>query len=362
MNSALLRILLLVGGASAATSVAAGLSRLGVDIGTPAAWTVRHGPLLVVGFFTTMIGLERAVAFGRIWTLVAPTLAAISGVAQLAGLPAAPWMAAASALGLVVINAAIVSRQAAAFTWLMLAASGLLTYGHVLWAAGRPIPLVVPFWMAFFILTIAAERLELSRMAPVPRWARRLLIAAATLLVVVTMLQSLPTGTAGIPRWSAVAMGCLIAAIGLWQLRFDLARSTVRHPGQTRYIASAVLTGSAWLVPTGALMAISGLPPAGALYDAVLHGVFVGYVFSMVFAHATIVLPAVARLRAPFTPVLYVPLALLHATLIARIVGDLTASFWLRRVGAVGNAAALVLFAATMTTAAMRASRVAHAA
>ena len=34
-----------------------------------------------------------------------------------------------------------------------------------------------------------------------------------------------------------------------------------------------------------------------------------GFVFSMVFGHAPIVLPAVARLRLPYHPVLYLPLA-----------------------------------------------------
>ena len=35
--------------------------------------------------------------------------------------------------------------------------------GNGLWLAGRPIYAVVPWWVGFLVLTIAGERLELSR-------------------------------------------------------------------------------------------------------------------------------------------------------------------------------------------------------
>jgi hypothetical protein len=94
----------------------------------------------------------------------------------------------------------------------------------------------------------------------------------------------------------------------------------------------------------GLILVLGGFPPAGPVYDAVLHAIFVGFVLSMVFAHAAIILPAVARIEIPFHPALYVPLAALHVTVAARIVGDLAGLPSLRRSGGMGNAIALVLF------------------
>ena len=78
-------------------------------------------------------------------------------------------------------------------------------------------------------------------------------------------------------------------------------------------------------------------------YDAALHAIFVGFVFSMVFGHAPVILPAVLRVRFPYHPVLYLPLALLHASLAVRVFVSTAAGAW-------GNAAAIALFIATAAT------------
>lgn len=333
------RGILLVVAAAAVTAVLAGLARFGVVIGWGAAHAVGHGPLFVLGVFGTVIALERAVAIGTALALVAPGLGAVAAVAMLTHLSWAPWAAAASGLALVFVNAAIVRRQAVAFTWLMLVASVLLGVGETAWALGRPLLEVLPTWLAFFVLTIVAERLELSRLAPTPRWANHLLIALGSVLA--ASACGLLVGSSLVSRGLGVAM----VGIGLWQLRFDLARRTLRRAGLPRFTAVAVLAGACWLLPAGWLSARGALPPAGPIYDATLHAVFVGYVLSMVFAHAPIILPAVARVRLPFSRVLYLPLVVLHLSVAARIVGDLAAHASLRRVGAIGNALAIAAFA-----------------
>jgi len=50
--------------------------------------------------------------------------------------------------------------------------------------------------------------------------------------------------------------------------------------------------------------------------------VLLGFVFSMVFGHAPIILPAVLRVAVPYTPYFYLPLALLHGSLLIRLTGD----------------------------------------
>jgi len=73
--------------------------------------------------------------------------------------------------------------------------------------------------------------------------------------------------------------------------------------------------------------------------------VFVGFVLSMVFAHAPIILPAVARVEVPFHPALYAPLALLHVGLLVRLAGDASGVFALRRAGGLMNALSLAALA-----------------
>jgi hypothetical protein len=301
---------------------------------------MHHGPLFVLGVFGTVIGLERAVALGQTWAYAAPGLGATAALALLAGsAPLGAFLALGSALALLLVNIAVVRRQSAAFTWIMLLGSALLVLGCSAWATGRAIFQVIPSWTAFFVLTIVAERLELSRLAPRPRWAT----AAVTALCALTSVATVAALAAGGP-WLHVN-GALCALIATWLFRFDLARRTIQTRGLPRFAGLGVLSGAAWLLLSGATQAVVGLPPAGPLYDAVLHGIFVGFVLSMVLAHAPIILPAVAGVRLPFHPAMYLPLGVLHIGLVIRILGDFAASAELRRYGGLGNALALVLFA-----------------
>ncbi|MFO0554643.1 MAG: hypothetical protein U0271_40070 [Polyangiaceae bacterium] len=229
----------------------------------------------------------------------------------------------------------------------MLLGSIVLAVGTLLSATGAPVTRVVLTWMSFFVLTIAAERLELSRLAPTPRSARIGFAIAAALLALGSLGAALFGPSTALARVSGVAL----AAIGLWQLRFDLARRVLKRPGLPAFAAAGVLAGAFWLVVAGALTMLFGVPPGGPIYDAILHSVFVGYVLSMVFAHAAIVLPAVARIEIPFTKYLYLPLGALHAGLSLRVAGDLAGPLLPRRLGAVLTAVALIVFALTVVAA-----------
>jgi hypothetical protein len=336
------RALLAVAAGAALVAVLAGLARLGWAVPLGADRAMTHGLLFVLGVFCTVIGLERAVALGRTWAYAAPGLGAAAAVAQVAGMArAGALLALCSALALGLVNVAVVRRQAVAFTWLMLLGSALLAVGCGVWARGHPVFEAVPSWTAFFVLTIVAERLELSRLAPRPRWSTAVLVALGALIAATTI-----AAVAAGELWLRLSGG-LIALSAVWLLKFDLARRTIRQPGLPRFAALGVLSGAIWLLLSGATQAIAGLPPSGPLYDAVLHGIFVGFVLSMVLAHAPIIVPAVARIRLPFHPAMYLALGVLHLGLVARIAGDFAASAELRRYGGLGNALALPLFAAT---------------
>src|SRR5690606_8748964 len=137
--------------------------------------------------------------------------------------------------------------------------------------------------------------------------------------------------------------GAGMLALAIWLARYDIARRTVRQRGLTRYIAICLLAGYVWLGIGGGLALVYASQGAAYSYDAILHSVLLGFVFSMIFGHAPIIIPAVARLAVPYHPRFYAHLALLHASLLLRISGDLLASPAARRWGGLGNEIALIV-------------------
>ena len=88
--------------------------------------------------------------------------------------------------------------------------------------------------------------------------------------------------------------GLGLTMLGGWLLRYDIARHTIMTTGLTRYIAACLLPGYVWLIVGGALWIIYGGDVfAGLTYDALLPTLFVGFIFSMIFGHAPIIVPAV---------------------------------------------------------------------
>jgi hypothetical protein len=139
--------------------------------------------------------------------------------------------------------------------------------------------------------------------------------------------------------------GLGLFALGVWLLRFDIARRTIRSAGLTRFIAACLLPGYVWLIIGGLLWLIyGGQFVAGPIYDAMLHVIFLGFVFSMIFGHAPIIIPAVLDSPLSYSPHFYVHLSLLHFSLFLRVAGDLMLSVPLRRWGGVLNEVAIVLF------------------
>jgi hypothetical protein len=252
---------------------------------------------------------------------------------------------------MVAINVVAAVSRPPQVVWLLLAGSALLLLGNVQWARGSPLFLLMPAWIGFFVLTIVAERQRHSRSVSPPRWASHVFVA-----IVAGLVLAVGVRTVGVPAGMRL-LGTAMMCLALWQLRFDIARETIRQRGYPRFMGIGARAGMAWLLVAGILLVLRELPPAGPVYDAALHAVFVGYVLSTAFAHSLDVLPTVAGVRVPFTPYLYVPLTLLHASLAVRVFGDLAGSLMLRQLGAVGNALAIGLFGATVLTVAFASQR-----
>jgi hypothetical protein len=140
----------------------------------------------------------------------------------------------------------------------------------------------------------------------------------------------------------------------------------VRQPGLPRFTALCLLSGYGWLGVGGLLALRVGAAGAGMLYDAVLHSVFLGFVMAMIFGHAPIIFPAVLGRSMPFRRRFYAHLALLHASLVLRVAGDLAGWMDGRRWGGLLNVVAVVVFlvstvAALKEGSSMRADRRASA-
>ena len=144
----------------------AGLMRLGWKLPalTPSL-AMLHGPVMISGFLGTLITLERAVAMKQKWMYLPPLLSGLGWLVAIIfpNLPFGVILLTLASLGGVAILAEIVRREFALHTVTMFLGAIAWLTGNLLWTFGWQIYQVVFFWMAFLVLTIAGERLELSR-------------------------------------------------------------------------------------------------------------------------------------------------------------------------------------------------------
>jgi hypothetical protein len=162
---------------------------------------VDHGALIVSGFVGTLICLERAVVARRAWALLAPLCSALGAIGVILGapqpLPALAITVAAVLLGTITLFG-VTSSPTSAMA-MMGAGAASWAVGALLWATGAEPFRSVPWWAAFLVLTVAAERMELSR-------AVRPSSGALTVFVVVTAVLVL--GATVTPWTSGSASAC----------------------------------------------------------------------------------------------------------------------------------------------------------
>ncbi|HVL34284.1 MAG TPA: hypothetical protein VM489_01300 [Burkholderiales bacterium] len=300
--------LLLLALLALAIGVWGGLARLS-PIPAPSAAAALHGPLLVSAFFGALLGVARAAELGSPgWAWSAPAAAVLGGAVALAGFALAGLvLMLVAALALCAASIVLVQRQrslqAALIAAVGLASALAWALGNLAALEGRP---AVPWWMAFVVLSLGAERPGRTGESAPARAALVVLAAAALLAAALA------------PR----LLGALFAAMALWLAVFHPARAGLSAPGAPRFAALCLLGAAAWLAFGGALVA------AARAYDAALHAVFVGFAAPLLFA------------RAPYHGAHYLPLGLLHASLAVRVFIDVAAGAW-------GNAAAIALFIVT---------------
>lgn len=311
--------LLAIAGITTLAGLSGGLARLGWSVPLGAELAGLHGPLMISGLFGTLIGLERAVALDRGWAYGAPACAALGAILLLPGLPLALGAGAFVVAATILCAASFVvaREQPMLFNGTLLLGSLAWLAGNVLWLSGWSVPEIMGWWLAFPILTITGERLELSRVMTPKRGSEALFLLAVILLLVGAQ-NALQTEN------GARLFGLAAIAMTIWLLRFDIARRNIRRSGETRFFAACMLAAYFWLAIAGMTLVYLPAEAAAYRYDMALHAVLIGFVLSMVFGHALIILPAVLRLRVRYGPLMYLPLGLLHAALAARMLGGLT--------------------------------------
>lgn len=329
--------------AALVAGIAGGLLRAGVPIQAGVWLTTAvsgHAFLMICAFMGTVVGLERTAAVKRPLCFIGPCASAAGGLAWTAGAAvAASWLVAIASLALIAVNIFIVKRQRATHTILLLVASIAWAAGCLAYAMGPSSVCVVPLWFSFLVLTIAAERLEMTRLM------RRRRGSSSALYTVLGALLAGAALCAAAAAWGGLLYGLSLCALALWLCKFDIARRTVKAHGLSRYMAVCLLLGYGWLFIAGAAWVATSL---GLPYrDAALHALALGFVFSMMLAHAPVILPAIARIKVQFGWLYYLPLGLLHGSLALRLGAGLLDARALPA-GAIGNAIAIATFAATL--------------
>lgn len=330
--------------------VAGGLLRVGVSLAPQGAdWLGRaalaHAALMVCGFLGTVIGIERAVAVKRRAAFAAPLASGLGALAILLGdASVAAWLFVVAALVFCAVNVLVLLRQRAAHTVLLLVAALAWLVGNGLFAGDAPGVAVLPWWFGFLVMTIAAERLEMTRLM------RRRPAAQSMLYAVLAAMLVGAAASAVAPRFGGTLYGASLVLLAIWLGVFDIARRTVLTTGLSRYMALCLLGGYAWLALAGAAWAAMswGLPAR----DMALHALGLGFIISMVMGHAPVILPAVAGVKLAFGPHFYVPLVALHGSLMLRLFAGFDSGSW-RALGASLNAGTIVLFALTVALAAL---------
>jgi len=313
----------------------------------------QHGALMISAFLGTLISLERAVALQKKWAYAAPALSAAGGLALILGLPAeiGRGLIALGSLGLIFVFGFMYRRHPTTDVVTMALGAVMWLTGNLLWLSGESIYRAVPWWAGFLILTICGERLELSRVLWLKKSSRTYFKIAVGVFTL-GLIMSLFTLDSGL---RVAGVGLIL--LGAWLLRFDLARHTIKKTGLARYIAACLLPGYVWLVIAGGLWVLAGLPPNNLTIDAMLHAIFLGFVFSMIFGHAPIILPALLPVDITYRSAFYAPLILLQGALVVRVIADLTLNLTLRQWAGLFNVLAILLFLATMVVSAKRRPR-----
>ncbi|MBI4297799.1 MAG: NnrS family protein [Chloroflexi bacterium] len=264
-----------------------------------------HGEIMVFGFLAVLIVTERYLGslpfrLNRIVHLM-PFLVAVGAVLKVVGRLAE--VDALNAAGVALLGAGLViylymllelGRQSARtlpFRFMALAAFFLLA-GAIFSLRGAPVGNMnfTLFLLGFPILTILGERVELSRfLSPATyRRAEGSLLAAG----IAFLLLLVGDGDYLVAIWAGL-LG--LATLPLLASELALIRAGEASPERLhRYLGRHLVVAYLWFFLGLALaIAFAASQDSGALRDASSHSLAVGFVGTMILAHAPVIAPAI---------------------------------------------------------------------
>lgn len=309
--------------------ISGGWIRLGSAMIPIASAGSNHGLLMVGGFLGTLISIERAMVMEKKTWLVIPLLTGSSVFAFLLGYTnTGLFIIMAGSLGLSLIMHLQTIKHPKFHSVLLYGGAASWFIGNFLaWHTGL-IATGSTWWIGFLLFTIVGERLELSQFLPVPTWSKT---ALKSLLVLFTVGLIIPFHS-----WGNEIMGISSLLIAAWLLFFDMAKVASRKPGQFRYIGIGFRVGYVWLGLHGLILL--GMENHVLFYDLILHTFFLGFTFSMIWAHTPIIFPTIFGIREkPYHPILWVTWTLFQVSLAGRMFFSFLEVYELRKIFAQAN-------------------------
>lgn len=310
------------------------LSLHGILDPTPlASLQPHHGELMVFSFLAILILTERflGAATFSLHPVVnsLPFLMVGGGVLKLLS-----WIAGVAALNLagsIVIATGVilyiyllykVGKQSAQFlpVYFMILGALVLLVAAILNVAISPtgyLPYIL-FLISFPMFTIMGERVELSRfLSPQvyrrARWGLWVIVAATILLllrILVVDSRYLVTAWAGL---------LAVAVVGLFRSELTLVKMGQR--GLHRYQGQHLLFAYGWFFL--ALIILVLARESYPLYDAATHALAIGFIGSMMMAHAPMIAPTMLHRKLAEERLSYLPLRFLTLAVAMRVLGDL---------------------------------------
>lgn len=327
----------------------AGLSRIGWNVPVLPV-TAHHGAVMIGGFLGSLISLEKIIPLKKKLLLLIPLLSAVS-VAFFMGnqYEIAIILLISSSAGLCFAFAIYLTTERNRIYLLMLMGAVSWLIGNLLLLSTHFYPLAFPWWVAFILLIIAAERIELMKFLPIGKLNKNFFTCLVLLFPVGVLFPFHGNGN--------LICGSSLAGASIWLLRFDLIGINMTKSGLSKYVATALLAGYIALFMTG----IFFFTVVGKMmgYDLLIHSFFIGFTFSMIFAHGPMILPGVLGIPnvKPYHNTLYVWLITLHVSWILRAVGDITMLFEMRKISGLITSFAIMGYFITLAVITLHSQR-----
>jgi hypothetical protein len=326
----------------------AGLHRIGWQLPLSGV-SPNHGAIMVGGFLGTLIILEKIIPLKRNILYAVPMISGASVVLFFIGQPvySIASLVLASA-GLSIIFFIYWIREKSAIYFLMLAGAICWLTGNVLLSVHNFYPISLPWWMAFVLLIITAERMELMKFLPVSKNQKLIFIGMLLVFVIGCVISFHSIG-----NYLATLS---LAGSSIWLMRHDVIAFNLKKKDLSRYVGVALLSGYFALLISGIFLTILIEQPMG--YDILVHSFFIGFVFSMIFAHGPVILPGVLGISAkPYHPIFFIWLALLHMSWITRTISDISLDMQLRKYSGLMSVIAIIGYFLSLAVITIRSQR-----